>query len=182
MFLTLLLAAGLLALERSENAYTRLVRGLVTPGRLLTEKVAVSAACAVLVALLMAAFVSLFVHFDWGRFELWLIALALGAVAFGALGVAIGALAREVSVASLMALLLSLPIAFVALVPGSAVSSAVKTLLDVIAFIFPFKPALEAASNAFTGSAPAIGGPLVHLAALALAFGLLARLTVRRLA
>jgi hypothetical protein len=81
-----------------------------------------------------------------------------------------------------MALLLSLPIAFVALVPGSAVSSAVKTLLDVIAFIFPFKPALEAASNAFTGSAPAIGGPLVHLAALALAFGLLARLTVRRLA
>ncbi len=32
MFVTVLLAAGLLALERAENAYARLVRGLVTPG------------------------------------------------------------------------------------------------------------------------------------------------------
>jgi ABC-2 type transport system permease protein len=182
MLLTLLLAAGLLALERSENAYTRLVRGLVTPGRLLSEKVAVSAACAAVVALLMAALVSLFVHLDWARFELWLVALGFGGVAFGALGVAIGVLAREVSVASLMALLLSLPIAFVALVPASAVSGGVKTLLDVIAFVFPFRPALQAASNAFTGSAPGIGGPLAHLVVLALVFGALARVAVRRLA
>ena len=31
MFVTLLLASGLLAIERSENAYSRLVRGLVSP-------------------------------------------------------------------------------------------------------------------------------------------------------
>ena len=74
------------------------------------------------VTLVMAAFVSLFVHLDWTRFELWVVALALGGLAFGALGVAIGGLAREVSAASLMAFLLSLPIAFVALVPGDAVS------------------------------------------------------------
>ena len=43
MLLALLLAAGMLALERSENAYSRLVRGLVTPGRLLIEKVLLSA-------------------------------------------------------------------------------------------------------------------------------------------
>jgi hypothetical protein len=182
MLLTLLLAAGLLALERSENAYTRLVRGLISPGGLLSEKIAVSAACAATVTLVMAAIVSIFVPLDWSRFELWLLALAVGGIAFGALGVAIGGLAREVSVASLMALLLSLPIAFVALVPASAVSGTVKTLLDVIAFIFPFKAALEAASNAFTGSAPGIAGPLLHLAVLAVVFGGLARLTVRRLA
>jgi ABC-2 type transport system permease protein len=110
------------------------------------------------------------------------LALAFGGIAFGTLGVAIGGLAREVSVASLMALLLSLPIAFVALVPGSAVSAGVKALLDVIAFVFPFRPALQAASNAFTGAAPGIIGPLAHLAVLALVFGALARLTVRRLA
>ena len=46
MFVTMLLAAGMLALERTENAYPRLVRGLVTPGRLLSEKVALSAGCA----------------------------------------------------------------------------------------------------------------------------------------
>jgi ABC-2 type transport system permease protein len=182
MLVTLLLAAGLLALERSENAYSRLVRGLVTPARLLGEKVALSASCAGAVALLMSALMSAFIHLDWARFELWVLALAFGGVAFGALGVAIGGLAREVSVASLMALLLSLPIAFVALVPASAVSGGVKTLLDAVAFVFPFKPALEAVSNAFTGAAPGIIGPLVHLAVLALAFGALARVAVRRLA
>ncbi len=182
MMLTLLLAAGLLALERSENAYARLVRGLITPSRLLVEKVALSAVCAGIVSLLMAVFVSLFVHLDWARFELWVVALAFGGVAFGALGVAIGALAREVSAASLMALLVSLPVAFVALVPASAVSGAVKTLLDVIAFIFPFKPALQAASNAFADTSPGIIGPLVHLVVLSVVFAALARVALRRFA
>ena len=63
-----------------------------------------------------------------------------------------------------MALLLSLPIAFVALVPASAVSGALKTVLDVIAFVFPFRAALQAVSNAFSGTSPGIGWPLVHLA------------------
>lgn len=182
MLVTLLLAAGLLAMERSENAYSRLVRGLVTPSRLLAEKVALAAACAAGLALLMAALVSAFVHLDWARFELWVLALALGGLAFGALGVTIGGLAREVSVASLMALLVSLPVAFVALVPGTAVSGGVRALLDVVAFVFPFKPALEAASNAFTGSAPGIVGPLVHLLVLAAVFGVLARVAIRRFA
>jgi ABC-2 type transport system permease protein len=130
----------------------------------------------------MAALVSLFVHLDWSRFELWVAALALGGLAFGALGVAIGAAAREVSAASLLAFLVSLPIAFVALVPSNAVSGTLKTVLDVVAFVFPFKAALEAVTNAFTGSSPPIGLPLVHLAILALVFGALARLALRRFA
>jgi ABC-type multidrug transport system permease subunit len=182
MFVTMLLAAGMLALERTENAYPRLVRGLVTPGRLLSEKVALAAGCATVVTLLMAAFVSLFVHLDWSRFELWVVALALGSAAFGALGVAIGAIAREVSAASLMAFLVSLPIAFVALVPASAVSGALKSILDVIAFLFPFKAALQAVSNAFSGTSPGIGLPLVHLLVLAAVFGVIATLSMRRFA
>ena len=182
MFVGVLLAAGLLALERSENAYSRLVRGLVTPGGLLSEKVLLAAAAAAAVTLAMSAFVSLFVHLDWARFPLWVAALGLGGLAFGALGVAIGGLAREVSVASLMAFVVSLPIAFVALVPGDAVSGTLKTILDAIAFVFPFKAALQAAANAFSGAAPGIGWPLVHLAVLALVFGALARLAMRRFA
>jgi ABC-type multidrug transport system permease subunit len=182
MFVTMLLAAGMLAVERTENAYPRLVRGLVTPGRLLSEKVALAAGCATVVTLLMAAFVSLFVHLDWSRFELWVVALALGSAAFGALGVAIGAIAREVSAASLMAFLVSLPIAFVALVPASAVSGALKSILDVIAFLFPFKAALQAVSNAFSGTSPGIGLPLVHLLVLAAVFGVIATLSMRRFA
>ena len=182
MLVTLLLAAGLLALERSENAYSRLVRGLVTPGGLLSEKVLLSASGAAAVTLLMSAFVSLFVHLDWARFPLWVAALAVGGLAFGALGVAIGGLARDVSVASLMAFVLSLPIAFVALVPADAVSGTLKSILDAVAFVFPFRAALQAVSNAFSGAAPAIGWPLVHLAVLALVFGALARLAMRRFA
>jgi ABC-2 type transport system permease protein len=182
MFLTLLLAAGMLAIERSENVYSRLARGLLSPGRLLSEKVLLSAGCAAAVTLLMAAFVSLFVHLEWARFPLWLVALALGGLAFGALGVVIGGIAREVSVASLMALLLSLPIAFVALVPSTAVSGTLSSILDVIAFVFPFRAALQAAGNAFSGSSPGIGLPLLHLAVLAVAFAVLARFTLRRFA
>jgi ABC-type transport system involved in cytochrome c biogenesis permease component len=180
MFVTMLLAAGMLAAERSENAYGRLIRGLITPGRLLTEKIVLAGGCATVVTVVMAAFMSLFIHLDWARFELWVLALALGGIAFGALGVALGAVAREVSAASLMAFLVSLPIAFVALVPAGAVSGAVKTVLDVVAFLFPFKPALEAASNAFSGTAPGIGLPLLHLAVLAVVFGSLAAFAMRR--
>jgi ABC-type multidrug transport system permease subunit len=182
MFVTLLLAAGMLALERSENAYSRLVRGLVSPTQLLAEKIALAGGCASAVTLVMAALVSLFVHLDWTRVELWILALAFGGLAFGALGVTMGALAREVSVASLMAFLLSLPIAFIALVPASAVSGGLKSALDVVAFVFPFKPALQAVSNAFSGTSPGIGWPLLHLAVLTLAFAVLARFSIRRFA
>ena len=182
MFVGVLLAAGLLALERSEHAYSRLVRGLVTPEGLLSEKVLLSAAGAAAVTLVMSALVSLFVHLEWARFPLWLAALALGGLAFAALGVAIGGLAREVSVASLMAFLLTLPVAFVALVPGNAVSGTLKSILDAISFVFPFRAALQAVGNAFSGTAPGIGWPLVHLAVLTLAFGALARLALKRFA
>ncbi|MGA9856997.1 MAG: ABC transporter permease [Solirubrobacteraceae bacterium] len=182
MFVTMLLAAGMLALERTENAYARLIRGLVSPARLLGEKIVLAAGCATAVTLVMAAFVSLFVPLEWGRFELWVLALALGGLAFGALGVAIGAVAREVSAASLMAFLVSLPIAFVALVPGTAVSGTLKSVLDVVAFVFPFKATLQAAGNAFSATAPGIAPALVHLAALTVAFGALAVLAMRRFA
>jgi ABC-2 type transport system permease protein len=141
-----------------------------------------AAGCAATVTLVMAACVSAFVHLDWSRFELWVVALAFGGLAFGALGVAIGGLAREVSAASLMAFLVSLPIAFVALVPANAVSGTLKSVLDAVAFVFPFKAALEAISNAFSGASPGVGLPLVHLAVLTVVFAALARLSLRRFA
>ena len=72
MFITLLLAAGTLALEREENAFARLVRGLVSRTGLLLEKAGLAAACSLAVSLLMLAGLGLFVDIDWGRFPLWL--------------------------------------------------------------------------------------------------------------
>ena len=182
MLVTLLLAAGTLALERTENAYARLVRGLVTPGALLSEKVVLAASCGAAVTLVMAAGVSLFVPLGWSRFELWVAALAFGGLAFGALGAAVGGFARDLTAASLLAFLLSLPVAFVALVPADAVSGGVGSLLDGVAFAFPFKAALQAAENAFSATSPGIALPLLHLAALTLAYWALARVALRRFA
>jgi ABC-2 type transport system permease protein len=179
MFVTVLLAAGLLALERSENAYTRLTRGLVSPVELLAEKIVLAGAVAALVTVVMAALVSVFVPLDWGRFGLWVVALLGAGAAFGALGVLIGAVAREVAAASLMALMVSLPVAFVALVPGDAVSGPLRTVLDTVTFVFPFRAGLQALSNAFSGTSPGIALPLVHLVTLTLVFASLARLALR---
>ena len=46
MFVTVLLAAGMLALEREEHAFGRLVRGLVSRLGLLVEKIGLAALCA----------------------------------------------------------------------------------------------------------------------------------------
>ena len=180
MFVTVLLAAAMLALERSENTYARLVRGLVPPGRLLWGKVLLAGGCAALVALVMSLLLGLFVHLSWGRLPLWIVALAFGAVAFGALGGAIGALAREVSVASLLAFAVALPVAFLALVPASAVSGGLKSVLDGVSFLFPFRAALQALANAFGGAPPGLGLPLLHLAVLAAVFWGCGRLALGR--
>ena len=60
------------------------------------------------------------------------------------MGVAIGGIAREVRAASLLAFLLSLPIAFLALVPSGAVSGGLYDVIRVVSALFPFKPALQA--------------------------------------
>jgi ABC-2 type transport system permease protein len=124
--------------------------------------------------------VSAFVTLDWGRVGQWLVALAFGALAFGAVGVAIGALAREVRAASLLAFLLSLPLALLALVPAGAVSGAFYDVISVVSFVFPFKACLQALDAAVNGASPAIGLSILHLAALTAVFGLLARAGLRR--
>ncbi|HEY1596778.1 MAG TPA: ABC transporter permease [Thermoleophilaceae bacterium] len=181
MFVTLLLASGILALEREENAFLRLVRGLVSRTGLLIEKIGLAALCAILVSLLMLAGIALFVSLAWGRFPLWLVSLVLGGLGFGAMGVAIGGITREVRAASLLAFMLALPIAFLALVPSGAVSSGLYDVIRVISALFPFKPTLDALDAALNKSG-SIGLPLVHLAILTVAFGVIARLSLRRFA
>ena len=116
------------------------MRGLVSRTGLLVEKAGLAAVCSVAVSLLMLAGLGLFVELDWGRFPLWLVALAVGALAFAALGLAIGALTREVRAASLLAFMLSLPLAFLALVPSGAVAPALYDVIRAISAVFPFKP------------------------------------------
>ncbi len=181
-FVTVLLVAGSLALEREENAFSRLTRGLVSRSALLAEKIGLGAAVGFVVTLLMLAGVQIFVSLEWGRFGLWMVAALCGGTALAAAGAALGAAAREVRAVSLLAFMVSLPIALLSLVPSGAVGPSLYDAIRVITALFPFKPALQAMTAALDSSGPDIGGPLVHLAVLIVAYGLLARLALRRFA
>ena len=52
----------------------------------------------------------------------------------------------------------------------------------MVTALFPFKPALQAMTAALDSAGPGIGGPLLHLAILVVAYGTIARLALRRFA
>jgi ABC-2 family transporter protein len=179
-FVTVLLVAGSLALEREENAFTRLTRSLISPSALLGEKVVLGVVAGLVVTLLMLAGLQLFVPLQWSRFGLWLVAIGGGGAALGAAGAALGAAAREVRAVSLLAFMVTLPIAFLSLVPSGAVGKGVYDAIEIVVAVFPFKPALDAITAALDPAGGSVGGPLLHLAILTVAYGLIARLSLRR--
>jgi ABC-type multidrug transport system permease subunit len=187
MLICVLLAAGGVAHEREEHTLARLIRhppglgrSLISREALLLEKALLAGGCALVVALAMLLGVSAFVTLDLARVGMWIAALAVSALGFAALGVAIGVLAREVRAASLLSFLLSLPLAFLALVPAGAVARGLYDVVRVVSFAFPFKAALQALDAAVNGATPGIGASILHLLGLTLLFGGLARLGLRR--
>lgn len=179
-FVTVLLVAGSLALEREENAFPRLTRGLVSPAALLTEKVVLGVAVGLVVTLLMLAGLAFFVPLHWSRIGLWLAAIVSGGAALGAAGAALGAAAREVRAVSLLAFMVTLPIAFLSLIPSGTVGPALYDAIKLVTNLFPFKPALQAMTAALDPGGPSIAAALGHLAILIVAYGLLARFALRR--
>jgi ABC-type multidrug transport system permease subunit len=182
MFVTVLLVAGSLALEREENAFARITRGLVGPTGLLTEKVALGVIASLTVTLVLLGVLSLLVSIDWGRAPLIVAGILVGGAGFAAFGAAIGGAAREVRASSLLAFMLSLPIAFLSLVSSGTVSSGVFHLIEVVRAAFPFDPALDSIEGALDSAGPDMVVPLIHLAVLVAAYGILARLALRRFA
>jgi hypothetical protein len=194
MFICVILAAGGIAMEREEHAISRLLRGagglrvggprvgrpLISREILLAEKALLAAGCAFVVAFAMLLGVSAFVALDLSRIGAWVLALVFAALGFAALGIAIGALAREVRAASLLAFLLSLPLAFLALVPSGSVSRGLYDVIGTVSFVFPYKAALQALDAAVNGASPSVGLSIAHLVGVTLLFGAIARLGLRR--
>src|SRR6266516_2237537 len=140
-FLALLLAADACAAERDENVIGRLERGLVTHGQLVAAKVALAAAVALALGGAIALVFGIVIQVGgvvggepWGRFPLLLAGIALAGAAVGALGTLLGALAREARTASLVAVLVVLPIVFLGLVPSEIVAAA-GWISDALPFV-----------------------------------------------
>jgi ABC-2 type transport system permease protein len=130
-FLALLLAAGATAAERDEGTIGRLRRGLVSLGRLVWSKVLLAAVVGAGLAVLIALVFGIVVEVGgvkggepWARLPLLLVGALLAAAVVGAAGTLLGALAREARTASLLAVLVVLPVVFLGLVPRGALSVA----------------------------------------------------------
>ena len=97
----------------------------------------------------MLAAITPFESIAWSRIYLIVPAILLAGAASSALGLAIGAAAREVRASALLAFALALPVAFISLVPSGTVG---KTLLDVIHVIAGRLPVPPGARRALRGA------------------------------
>jgi ABC-2 type transport system permease protein len=184
-FLTLLLAAGALAAERDENTIGRLARGLVSLGELVAAKIGLAVVVAVALGMAIALLFGGIIQVGgvvggepWARLPLLAVGLALAGAALGGLGALLGALAREARTASLVAVLVVLPIVFLGLVPGEIVPVA-----GWISDALPFAHAVRFFASALYDASPwgTLAREALWLAGLALVFGAGARLAARRL-
>lgn len=180
MFVTVLLVAGSLALEREENAFGRLTAGLVTRGQILAAKLGLGTVVGFAVLFVLLAGLSLFVPIQWGRAPVWVLAGLFAAAAFAASGAALGAAAREVRAATLAAVMIALPVALLSLVPDDAVGPLFEGVIEVASAVFPFRPALDALTGGLEVSGGSVWLYLFHLAVLTGAYSLVARAALRR--
>jgi ABC-2 type transport system permease protein len=185
-FLALLLAAGATAAERDEGTIGRLGRGLVSLGRLVWAKVALAGAAGLVLGATIAVVFGIVVEVGgvtggepWARLPLLLAGVVLAAGAVGAAGTLLGALSREARTASLVAVLVVLPVVFLGLVPR-AVAAPAAWISDAL----PFVHAVRLFNAALYDASPwrAVGGEAAWLLAIGLVFGLLARAGMKRLA
>ncbi len=123
-FLTLILAAGALAAERDENVVGRLVRGLVRFGQLIWAKISLASLIGVQLGCAIAVLFGVIIQAGgivggepWDRIPLLLVGIGLSAASLGALGTLIGGLARDGRTASLVALIVVVPIVLLGIVP-----------------------------------------------------------------
>lgn len=174
----LLLGAGLVALEREDRTLERLLRGPVRPAQLLLGKLVATAVCGIGVGGITA--LALVPAAGVGRAAVpgLVVAASAGAIATAAVGILLGALARDVRAASLLAVLLALPLTFAALVPSGAVSSGLYSAIRAVSALFPVSPAIDAAGAAISESNMLV--PCLHLLAIAAVALALSALVLRR--
>jgi ABC-2 type transport system permease protein len=180
MFVCVLLGAGLLALEREEHAFGRLVRGLVSRTTILLQKTLLAGLLGIVAGAVILGVLVAFGSSDASDLPAGVLAVVFSAVAFGALGVAIGAVTKEVRAASLLAVLVLLPVAVLGFVPNGTVTGFWWDAIRAVSAIFPFRPSLRGIEAGL--SEGAFLERLGHLAALAAAYMLLARVALRRFA
>lgn len=179
MFVALLLGAGMLAYEQEDRMLSRLMRGLASARQIVTEKTLVAGLCAFVMGAIMLAGFGIFASIRWERAWIWVPGLAASGVAFGAAGVAIGALTGDVRAASLLSFMVGLPLAVAALVPSGSVSPLLFDFFQAISAVFPFKPALGVIEGSLAVGKEILV-PALHLLAVTVGYVWLGVWSLRR--
>jgi hypothetical protein len=179
----ILLGAGALAAEREEQTLARLLRGRGTLTTVVAAKVAHVAIVGTTLGVGVTALYRLVAAITGapapgpGRILLAVPVMALAAAAAGAFGALLATLARDLASSALVSALVALPFVLVGLAPrlGGSVAAVTGS--------FPFSPAVDGLAGVLYDPSPgnALATAVVHLALLALAAGVAARLLVRRL-
>lgn len=183
-FLCILIAAAGIAVERDENVVGRLARGLVRLGELVAAKIGLALLVAVVFGFALAVVFAGALELagedgqPWSRLPLLVLGLALAGAAFGAFGALLGVLAREARTASLVALLVAVPIVLLGFLPEVSVAPAAW-----VSKAFPFSHAVTFFQSALYDPDPwrTLGSQAAWLVALLGIFAAGARLGVRRL-
>jgi ABC-2 type transport system permease protein len=184
-FLALLLAAGATAAERDEGTIGRLRRGLVSLGQLVWSKVALAAVVGLVLGTAIAVVFGIVVDVGgitggepWVRLPLLLAGVLLAAGVVGAAGTLLGAVAREARTASLLAVLLVLPVVFIGLVPRASLPFAYW-----ISLFLPFVHAVRLFGAALYDTSPwhRVGIEALWLLGIGAVSWVLARLGARTL-
>jgi ABC-2 type transport system permease protein len=184
-FLALVLAAGALAAERDEQVLARLTRGLASLWQVVLAKAALAVVVSLALGMALAVAFGAIIQIGgvrggepWVRLPLLAVGLALAGAALGALGALLGAIARDGRTASLVAVLVVLPIVFVGLVPPEVSRSAAR-----VSDAFPFVHAVRLFTAALFDVSPwrRLGVEALWLAGLGAVYVVAARLAARRL-
>ena len=184
-FLALLLAAGATAAERDEGTIGRLRRGLISLGQLVWSKVALAAVVGLVLGAAIAVVFGIVADVGgitggepWSRLPLLLAGVLLAAGAVGASGALLGAVAREARTASLLAVLVVLPVVFLGLVPRASLPFAYW-----LSLFLPFAHAVRLFGAALYDSSPwhRVGIEAVWLVGIGAVSWALARLSARTL-
>jgi ABC-2 type transport system permease protein len=184
-FLALLLAAGAIAAERDEGTIGRLRRGLVSRGQIVGSKVALAVVVGVALGAAIALVFGLVVELGgvsggepWARIPLLLVGVALAAAVVGAAGALLGALAREARTASLLAVLVVLPVVFLGLIPREALAFAFW-----VSELLPFSHAVRWFGAALYDANPwrVLGEQTLWLVGIGAVLAAAARRSLRRL-
>ena len=185
-FLALLLSAGAAAAERDEGTIGRLRRGLVSFGQLVWAKLALAALVGLALGGAIALVFGIVVEVGgvtggepWARLPLLLVGVALAGSVVGAAGTLLGTLAREARTASLLAVLIVLPVVFLGLVPRGALG-----LAYWVSLFLPFSHAVRWFGAALYDTSPwrTLGIETAWLLGIGAVLWFLARRGMRRLA